>query len=124
MLIKEIMKKPIAIDKDITLEQASKIMTKQDINSLLIVKKEMVIGVITYEDLVKNFGKKLMVSNVMSKDIVFIRADDKVHKAIEIIKKRKISILPVLDGKNNLVGVVHVKELLTKSTEDEDFLLD
>lgn len=122
MLVKEIMKKPIVVEHDLTLEQASKIMVKMKISSILVVRKEKVIGIITHEDLINNFGKRVMVSQIMSKKIIFIREDDKTSKAVGLIKKNKISILPVLDNKDNLVGVIHVKELLNENEED-DFLL-
>ena len=123
MLVKEIMKKPVVIEHDIGLEEAAKMMAKQNISSLLIAHDGKAEGIVTHEDLVDNFGKKAMVYEVMSKNLVFIKDNDKIQKAVELIKEKKISILPVLDKKGNLVGVVHVKDLL-KQIGEEEFLLD
>ncbi len=123
MLVKEIMKKPIIIEKDMGLEEVAKMMTKQKISSLLIAHEGKAVGIVTHEDLIDNFGRKAMVSEVMSKNLVFIRDNDKVQKAVETIREKKISILPVLDKSGNLVGVVHVKDILKELWEDE-FLLD
>ncbi len=123
MLVKEVMKKPIVVEHELTLEQASKIMSKNKISSLLVVEKEKVKGIITQKDLVDNFGNKMMVSQIMSKNVVSVREDDKTSKAINLIKKNKVSILPVLDYEDKLVGVVHVKDLLNENGGD-DFLLD
>lgn len=123
MLIKDIMKEPIVIEKDIPLEDAAKIMVKQRISSLLIVKNGKARGIVTHEDLMENFGRKAMVSEIMSKNLVSIRDNDKIQKAVEVFKITKVSILPVLDKQGNLVGVVHARELL-KGVGEEDFLLD
>jgi homoserine O-acetyltransferase/O-succinyltransferase len=123
MLVKEIMKKPFFIEKDITLEDAANIMVKQKISSILFVKSGKVAGIVTHEDLVDNFGRKAMVSEVLSKNLIFIRDNDKIQNAAELIREKKISILPVLDKSGNLVGVVHVKDILKEFGEDE-FLLD
>ena len=123
MIVKDLMKEPIVIDKDMTLEQASKMMSKEKISSIIIVKAGKPAGIITHEDLVDNFGKKTMVSEVMSRDLVFIKENDKAQKAVEVIKENGISVLPVLDKKGSLVGVIHVKELL-KQMEEDEFLLD
>ncbi len=123
MFVKEIMKKPIVIDKDVTLEEAAKMMAKHKISSLLIINDGKTVGIVTHEDLVDNFGRKAMVSEVMSRDLVYIKDNDKIAKAAELIKEKKISILPVLDKSGNLVGVVHVKDLL-KELGEEEFLLD
>ncbi len=123
MLVKELMKKVKVIDKDIDLEKASKIMSSEDISSLIFVNKDKIIGIITHEDLVENFGKRKKVYEVMTKKVITISSEDKIDKAIETMKKNKIRLLPVIDAHGHLVGIISAKELLGKS-DDEDFLFE
>ncbi|MCH7568815.1 MAG: CBS domain-containing protein [Nanoarchaeota archaeon] len=124
MKVKEVMKKAIVIDKDITLARASKIISSKNISSLIFIKNNKVAGLITKEDIIKKFGKNIKVSKVMSRNIIKILADDKIESAIEIMKKNKISVLPVVNEKKELVGIVAVKDLLSVAGETGDFLFD
>ncbi|MDP4039744.1 MAG: CBS domain-containing protein [Candidatus Pacearchaeota archaeon] len=124
MLIKEIMKKPYAIEKDILLNDVAKLMKKQNITSLIVVNNNKIVGIITHEDLVENFSEKKKVYSVMSKNVVTIRENDNLKRAVELIRDNKISILPVVDSKKNLVGVISDKDLIGNTEESDDFLIN
>ena len=124
MLIKEIMKKPYVIEKDITLKKAAELMKKHDISSIIVVNKNKVAGIITHEDLIENFSENKNVFQIMSKKVITLNENDKTDYAIGLMKKNKISILPVLDGEGHLIGVVHIKELIKQLSDGEDFLIN
>lgn len=123
MSIKSLIRKAIIIEEDITLEKASEIMIAKNISSIVYVNNRKIKGIITKEDLVKNFGKDDSVSNVMTKNVISVSPEDSVEKVIKLMKKDKISVVPVVDEKNNLLGVVGVKDLLPES-KDGEFLFD
>jgi len=60
----------------------------------------------------------------MSKNVVTIREDEEIAEAFKIVKKSKISVLPVLDSKGNLVGVVNIKDLISGSEDGEEFIFN
>ena len=60
MLVKEIMKQPIVIDQDTTLKKAAELLTKYKISSLIMVKADKFVGLITEKDLVAHFGSELV----------------------------------------------------------------
>jgi predicted transcriptional regulator len=124
MLIKEIMKKPYVIEKDISIKDASKLMATRDISSLIIINKDKIKGIITHEDIVENFSEKKKVSSVMSKKVIFIKENDSIQKAVELIKENKISVLPVLDEKGHLIGVIDAKDIINEAFEGDDFLIN
>lgn len=123
MLIRDIMKKPIVIKGDVTLEKASSIFSSKKIGSLIVIKGEKVVGIITEDDLVKNFGKKRKVSEVMTKNVITISPDKKLGKAVEIMKENGISVLPVVDD-GRLIGVLDAKEIVTEAYSPEEFFLN
>ena len=56
MKVKELMKKALVVDRDVSLQEAADIMSKKGIGSLLYVDGENKIkGIITEGDLIKNF---------------------------------------------------------------------
>ena len=122
MRIKDLMRNAIVIEGDIKLKKAAKILSENRISSLIIVSGDKIKGILTEEDLVDNFGKDVFVSKVMEKRVITISENDKVDKAIILLGDNKISVLPVVDKKKNLIGIVSGKELLTKACETSDFL--
>ena len=49
---------------------------------------------------------------IMSKDVVSIKPDDNAKDALNLLFKMQISGLPVIDGKNKLVGMFTEKDIL------------
>ncbi len=124
MKVKELMKKPIVIEKDLMLSDAAKIMVKYSINSIPVVKDENLLGIITAHDLVKNFGEQKKISEVMSTSISSMNENDKIQDAIEIIQKKDVDIIPVLNAGGKLVGIIDTKDIVKKACDNEDFFLD
>ena len=123
MLVKEIMKKPIVIDQDITLSKASKVLTRYNISSIIMVKGEKFIGVLTEQDLIKHFGEKNKVSKIMRKNVVSITPSSRASRAIKLMKDNDLKILPVVKA-GKLVGVVGERDLLNKSGSEDNFLIN
>ncbi len=48
----------------------------------------------------------MKVKDVMTKNVVYIKEDEDIWKAIELMKKKKVSGLPVVDDNNKLVGIL------------------
>jgi len=123
MLVKEIMKKAMAIDKDMTLEEASRLLSSKKISSLIIMKNHKIYGIITEEDIIKNYGNKSKIFDIMHKNVISVSINTELKDAVSLIKSKKISILPVVD-KGNLVGVISANDLLGKYDDSGDFLFD
>ena len=111
MQIKELMKQPYVIDKDISLIDAAKLMSSKRIGSLLFVSKGKAKGIITEGDLLKNFGKNKRVSEIMSKNIISISNDENKDGALKIMKENKIKRLPVIDKAKRLVGIISMTDI-------------
>ncbi len=124
MEIEDIMKKPVVTSKDISLYDAAKLMTKNKIKYILFVSDEKAIGIITSDDLIKHFGENVMLSSVMSKKIISIKKDDKIQKAIDLMRDNNISVLPVNDNSGKLVGIIHSENMFYEVCENEEFLVD
>src|SRR3989344_4040811 len=105
MLIKEVMRKSVFVSPGETLKNAAKIMAQSNISGLLIGSEKKLQGIITKEDLVRHFGHKEKVSEIMTKTVVGVKAGADIKEAVSIFRKNRISILPVFDN-NKISGVV------------------
>ncbi|MEM3405711.1 MAG: CBS domain-containing protein [Candidatus Pacearchaeota archaeon] len=125
MKVKEIMNKVIAIEHNISLREAAKIMSKKNIGSLVILKKDKIVGIITEKDIVDNassLDKK--VSSFIKDNIITVDANDSLENAACLMSKYKIKRLPVLEN-DKLVGIITATDLLAHSEEIEtDFFFD
>jgi len=123
MKIEDLMKKPIVIEKDMSLADAAKLMTKYSINSLIIENNGKIVGIITHHDLIKYFGESKKVFEAMTKNVLTLKVSDKLQRAIELVREKSVGIFPVVDSKGKIVGILDSKDLL-KVWDDDDFLID
>ena len=124
MLVRDVMKQPFVIEKDMSLAEAARVMSSKEIGSLLFVSGKSLKGIITERDIIKNFGKGSKVSNVMSKKVITIEPDETVDAALEIMRKNKIKRLPAVE-KGKLVGIITLTDVLGQFEDiGEDFFFD
>ncbi len=125
MRVNEIMNKAIAIDHDVSVKEAAKIMSNKNIGSLIVLNKDKIIGIITDRDILKNIsslGKRISI--VMSKNVITIDHNESLDNASLIMTENKIKRLPVVD-KGKLVGVITATDIVANSDLlNEDFLFD
>jgi len=122
MLVKELMKRPFVVEKNISLAEAAKIMSSKNIGSLLLISGDKVKGIVTEKDLIRNFTKHEKISQVMSSKIISIEPDESLDRAVEIMRDNKIKRLPVLD-EGKLVGIITLTDVMAnfEALEEEFF---
>lgn len=122
MLVKNWMSKNvITIDAEDSMQHAIKLLKEHKINLLPVMKKGKLAGVITDRDLKKSSPSeattldihellyllsKIKVKDIMSKKVYTVPADYTVEETAEILLEKRISGVPVVDGKGNLAGVI------------------
>ena len=103
---------PITIDQDASIFDAQKIMSEYKISGLPVVKDERLIGIITNRDIRFETDGALPVSERMtSKNLVTVPVGTSLNKAKEILQKHRIEKLLVVDNKQNLTGLITVKDI-------------
>jgi CBS domain-containing protein len=125
MKVKEVMNEVVAIERDMTLKAAAKIMSDKNIGSLVVIDGEKIKGIITERDIVtnaSNLGKS--VTSSMAKNVLTISPDEELDNAAILMRKNKINRIPVVKN-DKLVGIVTSTDLIAHSDElDEEFLFE
>ena len=122
MLVKNWMSKNvITIDAEDSMQHAIKFLKEHKINLLPVMKKGKLAGVITDRDLKKSSPSeattldmhellyllsKIKVEDIMSKNLYTVPDNYTVEEAAEILLEKRISGVPVVDEKGNVVGVI------------------
>ncbi len=119
------MNEVVAIEKDMTLKAAAKLMSDKNIGSLVVVNGDKIMGIITERDIVtnaSNLGKS--VKATMAKNVVTINPSEELDNAAILMKKHKIHRIPVVDDEK-LAGIITATDLIAHADElDEEFLFE
>jgi len=59
----------------------------------------------------------MLAKNVMTKDVITVKPEEKVEKVAKVLVDNKISGIPVVDEHNHVVGIVTEKDLMIKAGE-------
>jgi CBS domain-containing protein len=111
ILVKDIMTRSlISVDSSATVNEAAKLMEKAKVGSVLIMEKNVPIGIMTDRDFAIRIAAHAYpihtkVKQVMSSPLVHVSPNDEVWVAADLMYTRKIRRLPVLD-EDVLLGIV------------------
>jgi len=117
MIVRNVMHKDVVtIRPNLSLREASKIMSKFGIGSLVVVEDENLVGIITSTDIIKAVAEgkdvdQTLVSEVMSKDVITVDPDESLEEAVEKMMERNIKRLPVVEG-GKLVGIITASDII------------
>lgn len=59
----------------------------------------------------------MLAKDIMTKDVITVRAEDKVEKAAQLLLDNKVSGIPVVDGNSHVIGIITEKDLMIKASE-------
>lgn len=59
----------------------------------------------------------MLVKDVMTKDVLTVRPEEKVEKVARMLLDNQISGVPVVDEQNRVVGIITEKDLMIKASE-------
>ncbi|WP_423792377.1 homocysteine biosynthesis protein [Methanocaldococcus indicus] len=114
ILVRDIMTKPaITAKPHISIEEASRILMKYDINHLPIVDENgILLGIVTSWDIAKAIalGKK-SIDEIMTINVITAKETDPVEIVAKKMEKYSISGIPVVDKNNRVVGIVTSEDL-------------
>ncbi len=111
----------ITVEPKTPMLEAHQIMRARNIRRVPVVKRGKVVGIVTRSDVreaspsdattlnvweMNYLLAKLKVKEIMTKDVITIHPEETLKAAAEKMYEKKIGALPVVDGKNNLVGIL------------------
>jgi len=124
MRVEKVMKKAMVIE-NMSLREAAKIMSEKGIGSLIIMKDNKIVGIITERDIMKNISKlDKKVYDIMSKEVITVSPNETLDEAADIMAEHKIKRLPVVED-DQLLGIITATDIIANSdTLNEDFFFD
>jgi CBS domain-containing protein len=136
-------RKVIIISENEAMRQACKLMYQHNIGSIVILKKEgeissnttgkeIPVGIVTERDIARMIGfsakffADMPVSEVMNKPLITVNPYTSVKDAVALMEQKDIRRLPVVDDKQQMVGIITAKDILRavfkKTTKGQDLI--
>lgn len=112
MKVDEIMHKILSAEDNLTLSEISKLMIEKGRGSIILTKDKIPTGIFTERDAVRLMSKdiknlnELRIKDIMSKPILTVHKDTSVENASKLMVDKRIRRLPVVDDKQELVGII------------------
>ncbi|MFC2162217.1 CBS domain-containing protein [Candidatus Altiarchaeota archaeon] len=110
--VEEIASKPVTVTSgDATIAEASQVMAKHNIGSIVVVDEGEIRGILTERDILKKIVAKSMdsakvkVKEVMNDKVTTIKPGVTIHQAAKMIEEEHIRRLPIVDN-GKLVGII------------------
>jgi acetoin utilization protein AcuB len=116
----------VTIDANDSMERAIELMKEHCIKTLPVMKNDRLVGILTDRDLKRasasdatslavyellNLLAKIKVKNIMTKDPITMRQDFTIEEAANLLRKKRISGAPVVNGQDRLVGIITKEDL-------------
>lgn len=99
------------VPQDSTVREAARIMKDVGVGSVIALQDSRAVGIITQRDLINKVvaeGKdpnSVKVSSIMSSPLITVGKDESVKKALELMKKKNIRRVVVVDGEGKPYGI-------------------
>ncbi len=117
MLVQEIMsKKVLTAEGSLTVQEAVELMNKNQAGSLIVVDSGKMKGIVTERDVLKTIeqgkdAKKVLIKEIMTTDVYFVKPQDNVVDAAQLMAEKHIKKLPVISG-GALVGILTATDIV------------
>jgi len=108
---------PVSIGINATVSDALSLMKEYKIGGIPVIRDDNVlVGIVTNRDLRFENEMSKKVSKIMTKDLITTDQETDLDKAAHILQKHKIEKLPIVNDKNQLVGLITYKDI-TKTAD-------
>lgn len=95
-----------------TIEKVNLLLEEFRVSELPVVDEDLFLGLIAEDDLIEITDEELTVDTLsILKAQTFVRENQHVYDVIRMFYAQQLSILPVLDLKNNYLGLIHINAL-------------
>jgi IMP dehydrogenase len=103
---------PFFLSPDNTLEDSLALMSKYRISGVPITTKGKLVGIITNRDILFETDYTKKIKDIMtSENLITAPEGICMEDAKQLLKKHKIEKLPLVDGENNLRGLITIKDI-------------
>lgn len=112
--------KVTTVSSDTTVIDALRMMSEQNIGSLVVMDSDSFLGIITERDysrkviLMGRHSSDTPVGEIMTKDFPPVKQTDSVEACMQLMSERHIRYLPVIEN-GKLAGIISINDVVTET---------
>jgi CBS domain-containing protein len=118
-----------SISPEQTVLRALEIMAEYDVGALLVLDGTRLAGVFSERDYARKVvlrGKSSLhtkVSEVMTGKVFYVTQSSTIEECMAIMTEKHVRHLPVLDGEQNVIGVVSIGDVVKETISQQKFII-
>ncbi len=115
----------LTVDASTTVLDAVKTMVGGNVGSLVVLDGHTLLGIVTERDYLRRVTlegrdeRTTPVRDIMSAPFVYVGPDATIDDCMAIMTERRLRHLPVLDGGDELVGIVSIGDVVKFQTQEQ-----
>ena len=128
-LIEQRPRAPITVSPDDTVFSALELMAKHDIGAVMAMQGTRLAGIFSERDyarkviLLGKSSKETLVREIMTEKVLYALPEQTTDQAMALMTEKRIRHLPVLDGNQNVIGMVSIGDLVKETISEQAFLI-
>jgi CBS domain-containing protein len=117
-----------SVAPEATVLQALKLMAEQNIGAVLVMRGEMVAGILSERDCVRKLdlvgltAAGTRVEQIMTSDVLYVEASQSLDECMAVMIDKNIRHLPVYEN-GRLLGVISVRDVLKEVVDYQQFMI-
>jgi CBS domain-containing protein len=116
-----------AVRREDSLRQVARIMRDEDCSVVPVVdERQRLLGLISERDIVlRAFAgdrdpEQARAGDVMTAELEAVTPDEDIHAVIEVMGRRRVQRVPVVERDDRLVGIISMADIATRADKDEE----
>ncbi|MFC5301485.1 CBS domain-containing protein [Azospira restricta] len=113
-----------------TVFHALKVMADNHVGAVLVLDGERLVGIFSERDyarkiiLVGKASKDTRVEEIMTDKVMYVTPENTIDECMALMTEGRFRHLPVLDGNQQVVGVVSIGDLVKETISEQQFIID
>ena len=118
-----------AVSPNDTVFHALKVMADHEVGALLVLDGERLVGIFSERDYARKIilhgkaSKDTPVREIMSDKVLYVTLDRSVDECMAIMSEKRFRHLPVLNGDQQVVGIVSIGDLVKETICEQEFII-
>jgi CBS domain-containing protein len=118
-----------SISPHATVGEALRLLAERNVGALVVLEAGKLAGIISERDYARHVAVRddtslqTLVSEIMTEDVVTIRPDEDIDRAMNIMTNRHFRHLPVVDD-SELIGVISIGDVVKNIIAEQEALID
>ena len=106
----------VVADQDLSVVDAAQLLVKNSIGALVIIEKDLIIGILSERDIIHSVvakgldPNKVLVKDVMTKEVVTVEAKEGIKRIFDLLRRSPFRHLPIVEN-GKPVGMISNRDL-------------